>query len=94
MTRNLVVASMALAVGVLSPPAGARAEPCCGHHGGCADQRCADHHGCRGCAACVAPLAEGPQQGPTDGRAYDPDTVTTLKGTAGGAAGHSSRSRA
>lgn len=57
MRRNLVVASMALVVGVLGPQAGALAEPC------------------------SSPLSEGPQQGPTDRRVYDPDTVTTLKGS-------------
>ena len=76
MKRSLVVASMALAVGVLVPPPAASAEPCCGQHHGCGH-----HHGCGGCPSCAAPLPEGPQQGPADRRVYDPDTVTTLKGS-------------
>jgi hypothetical protein len=72
MMRSLVVASMALAVGVLAPQPPAAAQPC-GHHG------CGHHHGCAGCPSCVAP-PEGRQQGPAD-RVYDPDTVTTLRGT-------------
>jgi len=75
MKRCLVVASMALAVGVLVPPPAASAEPRCGQHHGCGH-----HHGCEGCPSCVTP-SEGRQQGPADRRVYDPDTVTTLKGS-------------
>jgi len=82
MKRSLVVASMALAVGVLVPPPAASAEPCCGQQHGCGH-----HHGCGGCPSCAAPLPEGPQQGPADRRIYDPDTVTTLKSSVGAVLG-------
>jgi len=76
MKHSLVIASMALAVGVLGPQPATVAEPCCGRHHGCGH-----HHGGGGCPSCAAPLPDGTQQGPTDRRVYDPDTVTTLKGS-------------
>jgi hypothetical protein len=75
MRRTLVVVSMVVAALVPGPQAAAVADPCGGrHHGG------GHHQGCGGCPSCVTP-PEGPQQGPADRRVYDPDTVTTLKGS-------------
>lgn len=76
MKHGVVVAWMAVAsVALATPPA--VAQPC-GHHG-CGYHGRGHHHGCGGCPSCVAP-PEGRQQGPAD-RVYDPDTVTTLKGS-------------
>lgn len=76
MRRSLVFVSMSLAVGLLGPHRTASAQPCCGHH-----QGCGHHHGCGGCPSDAEPLAAGAQQAPVDRRIYDPDTVTTLKGS-------------
>ena len=56
----------------------------CGRHHGCLDCRRVAEGG-RGCSGCVARSAVAPEVIPGDrvpgGSTYDPDTVTTLRGT-------------